>query len=115
MAHKKKTLPPKFQVWVDARQRFRLSHDHVQMARELGLNPKKLGSLANHDQESWKSPLPIFIEDLYSRRFGRERPEIVMTIEQMLQKRRIKQQDRTSAKEPSVDESSDGNDSEIPF
>jgi len=30
------------------------------MARELGMNPKKFGGLANHDQESWKSPLPQF-------------------------------------------------------
>ncbi|MGK0189911.1 MAG: hypothetical protein ACI9R3_005730 [Verrucomicrobiales bacterium] len=104
MAQKKKSLPPKFQVWVDARKRLQLSHDHIQMARELGLNPKKLGSLANHDQERWKSPLPIFIEDLYFKRFGRERPEVIMTIEQMLQERRTKQQDRVLAKEPSVNE-----------
>ncbi len=107
MAHKKKTLPLKFQVWVDARKRFRLSHDHIQMARELGLNPKKFGSLANHGQERWKSPLPIFIEDLYFERFGRERPEIVMTIEQMLEKKRIKKQERAPAKEPSVNEAKD--------
>ena len=44
------------------------------MARELGLNPRKLGSLANHRQESWKAPLPDFIEDMYRKRFGRERP-----------------------------------------
>jgi hypothetical protein len=45
------------------------------MARELGLNPNKLGSLANHKQEPWKEPLPEFIEDIYLKRFGRERPE----------------------------------------
>ena len=31
------------------------------MARELGLNPKKFGGLANHRQEPWKLPLPEFI------------------------------------------------------
>jgi hypothetical protein len=36
-------------VDADARRRFHLSH--VQMARELGMNPKKLGKLDNHDQE----------------------------------------------------------------
>ena len=45
------------------------------MARELGLNPRKLGSLANHKQEPWKAPLPLFIEDIYFMRFGRDRPE----------------------------------------
>lgn len=52
------------------------------MARELGLNPKKLGGLANHRQEPWKLPLPEFIEHLYERSFGRRRPERVVSIEQ---------------------------------
>jgi len=51
------------------------------MARELGLNPKKLGSIANHRQEPWKRPLPEFIEDLYSKRFGRDVPEQTLSIE----------------------------------
>jgi hypothetical protein len=79
-------------VWVDARNKFRLSHAHIQMARELGLNPKKLGSLANHDQERWKSPLPQFIEELYLERFGRDRPEVVMTIEEVALKKKQKRQ-----------------------
>ena len=35
------------------------------MARELGMNPKKFGSIANHKHEKWKAPLPEFIEGLY--------------------------------------------------
>ena len=58
---------------MDAREEFRLSHEHIQMARELGLYPKKLGSLANHDQERWKSPLPALIEELYFRQFASSR------------------------------------------
>ena len=64
MAKPKKNLTPRYQPWVDARQRFRLSHAHIQMARELGMNPKKFGGMANHDQQQWKAPLPVFIEDL---------------------------------------------------
>ena len=59
---KTKKLPAKFQEWVDARKRHHLSDAHIQMARELGLNPKKLGKLDNHKQESWKMPLPISIK-----------------------------------------------------
>ena len=77
----KKKLAQDIQDWVDARRRYRLSHAHVQIARDLGMNPKKLGKLDNHDQEPWKAPLPQFIEHLYSKRFGRERPEIVTSIE----------------------------------
>lgn len=77
----KKKLGQKLQAWVEARKQHHLSHGHVQMARELGLNPKKLGKIDNHDQEPWKLPLPQFIEHLYVKRFGRTRPEIVMSIE----------------------------------
>jgi hypothetical protein len=75
-------LPPREQEWVEARRRHGLSHAHVQMARGLGMNPKKLPSIDNHRQERWKAPLPVFIEDLYWKRFGRERPAVVRSIEQ---------------------------------
>ena len=78
---KKKKIPVKDQIWIDARKRFRLSDVHIQMARELGLNPKKFGKLANHKQEPWKLPLPDFIEELYFKRFKKDRPEVVKSIE----------------------------------
>ena len=78
----KRKLSQNLQDWVEARRRHYLSHAHVQMARELGMNPRKLGKLDNHDQEPWKAPLPQFIEHLYLKRFGRERPEIVMSVEE---------------------------------
>jgi hypothetical protein len=83
-------LPQNLQDWIVARRRFRLSHAHVQMARELGMNPRKLGKLDNHHQEPWKAPLPIFIEQLYLRRFGRERPDVVMSIEERVQAQQSK-------------------------
>ena len=57
------------------------SRAQVQMARELGLNPGKLGKLSNHGQEPWKAPLPQFIEHLYLKRFGREQPRVVTPAE----------------------------------
>jgi hypothetical protein len=50
---------------------FHLSDVHIQMARELGLNPKKFGGLADHRQEPWKLPLPEFIAACYRKRFHR--------------------------------------------
>jgi hypothetical protein len=76
-------IPNRLKPWIAARQRFRLSHAHVQMAFELGLNPKKYGKLANHRQEPWKLPLPDFIAKLYFKRFGKTMPDPVRTIEQM--------------------------------
>jgi len=46
------------------------------------MNPKKLGGLGNHRQERWKLPLPVFIEELYRKRFGRAGPEFVLSIEE---------------------------------
>ena len=60
-------LDPKQKAWVAARNRHHLSHAHVQMARELGMNPSGLGKLDNHRQEPWKAPLPEFIERLYEK------------------------------------------------
>ncbi len=68
------------------------------MARELGMNPKNLGKLDNHDQEPWKAPLPQFIEHLYFKRFGRERPEVVMSVEERARAQRAKKEARKEAK-----------------
>lgn len=72
----------KMQAWIDARKRHRLSHVQVQMARELGLNPAKLGKIDNHKQEPWKLPLPQFIEELYFTRFGKTAPSTVVPAEE---------------------------------
>ena len=77
-------------IWVEARRRFHLSHAQIQMARELGMNPKNFGRIANHHQEPWKAPLPQFIERLYEKRFGRDRPEVVLTIEERARKQQAK-------------------------
>lgn len=91
-------IGPEYQVWIDARKRHHLSRAQVQMARELGMNPKKLGKLDNHKQEPWKLPLPQFIEELYEKRFGRTRPEVAMSIEQRAQAAELKRGARRAAK-----------------
>ncbi len=86
MAKKKKKPSQKMQAWIDARRRHHLSHAQVQMARELGMNPKKLGQKDNHRQEPWKMPLRQFIEHLYRKRFGKDRPDSVMSIEDRIRR-----------------------------
>src|SRR5438034_8523816 len=90
MAKKQSRIPANLQPWIDARRKFHLSHEHVQMARELGMNPKKLGKLDNHDQEPWKLPLPEFIEKIYFKRFGKGRPDAARSIEEMAAAKRAK-------------------------
>jgi hypothetical protein len=94
-----KQIPASLQPWIDARRRFHLSHEHVQMARELGMNPKKLGKLDNHGQEPWKLPLPEFIRKLYSKRFGKERPDAVRSIEDMVVAKQAKKQSNKAARD----------------
>jgi hypothetical protein len=89
-----KKMSDSLQIWIDARKKFHLSHAHIQMARELGMNPKKFGSLANHKQERWKAPLPEFIEEIYFKRFGRTRPERVMTIKELSKEKERKKEER---------------------
>lgn len=80
---KQNRIPHKFHPWIEARKKFKLSHKHIQMARELGLSPKKFGRYADRQQQPWKLPLPEFIEFLYQRQFKRAEPEEVKTLEQM--------------------------------
>jgi len=98
MADKKKKPDRKTQAWIDARKRHGLSHAQVQMARELGMNPCNLGKLDNHHQEPWKLPLKQYIEHLYCKRFGKERPDVVVTIEENIRLAREKKARRRDAK-----------------
>lgn len=51
------TKPPKeLQPWIEAKKRHLLSQMHIQMARELGMNPKNFGKLDNHKQE-FRNPI----------------------------------------------------------
>jgi len=96
---KKARLDPKLQAWIDARKRHHLSHAHVQMARELGMNPAKLGGIDNHRQEPWKLPLPEFIEHLYEKRFGKTCPDVVTTIEERARASAAKNAERKARKQ----------------
>ena len=96
---KKVKIPEKHQVWINIRKRYNLSHAHILMARELGMNPKKFGKIANHKQEPWKAPLPVFIEDIYFKRFGKRRPENLKSIEKMVKFKEKKKAERRKRKQ----------------
>lgn len=91
-------IDQKLQVWIDARKRYGLSHAQVQMARELGLKPNKLGSLANTKQQPWKAPLPVYIEQIYAKQFKRSQPESVISIEERARLQAQKKAARREAK-----------------
>lgn len=85
--------------WIVAQKRHRLSDKQVQMARELGLNPDKLGKIDNHKQEPWKTPLPQFIEHIYFKRFKREEPETVKPLKQIMKEMEVRKKLQKEKKE----------------
>lgn len=107
MAKSRKGQDPKLQAWVAARKKHGLSHAHVQMARELGLNPKKLGKLATLQHQPWKAPLAEYIQQLYEKSFKRRRPTKVMSIEEVVvarDEKRAKQKREQRARQASREE-----------
>ena len=112
-------IPSDLQAWIDARRRFHLSHTQVQMARELGMNPKRFGKLANHKQEPWKLPLPQFVEHLYFEHCGKERPDKVISIEEraleLAAKKAARRQSRLEHKERAKEAVALPPDDDIPF
>lgn len=80
---KKPRIPHKFHPWINARKQFRLSDAHIQMARELGLSPKRFAKYADRENQPWKLPLTEFIETQYRKQFGKDRPDEVKTMEEI--------------------------------
>ena len=96
---KKDFVPQKLRPWIEARKKFRLSHTQIQMARELGMTPKKFGGIANHKQESWKAPLAEFIENIYEKRFGKSRPDDILSIEVKLRGKQKNKEEKKAMKQ----------------
>lgn len=95
---KKRKPNQKIQRWIEARKRYHLSHAQVQMARELGMNPMKLGKLDNHEQEQWKMPLRAYIKHLYLKRFGKPSPDSTTSVEERLRLAQEKKAARRASK-----------------
>ena len=96
-------IPDQLQAWIDARKLRHLSHAHVQMARELGMNPKKLGKIDNHRQEPWKAASAHLHRGPLFKRFGKERPDVVLSIEEMAKRQEKKKAAKREAKLPAAE------------
>ena len=58
------------EAWKNAKRICRLNRRQLEMARALGMNPRKLPRLRPSPQQRWKLPVGAFIEELYRKRFG---------------------------------------------
>ena len=54
--------------WMDAKKKCRLNTETVQMAKELGLNPKSLIKNIPNKSQSWKKPVYLWIREMYQER-----------------------------------------------
>ena len=61
--------------WSSARTKYHPSSRQIEMAKKLGMNPKKFGSLVPNKSEPWKKPLGPFIESCYYKRFKKQKTE----------------------------------------
>ena len=73
MPKKKKKKKFSDEIWALAKTKYHLSARHIEMAKKLGMNPKKFGGLIPNKSEPWKKPLGQFIESCYYKRF--EKPQ----------------------------------------
>ena len=85
--------------WIVAQRKHHLTDKHVQMARELGLNPDKLGKIDNHKQEPWKAPLKEFIEDIYLKQFKKSEPDNIRSLKQILLDDKRKKEEKKKKRE----------------
>ena len=95
---KKRKPNQKMQQWIEARMRYHPSNAQVQMARELGMNPMKVGKLDNHEQEQWKMPLGAYIEQLHLKRFGKPSPDNTTSVEERMRLAQEKKEAQRSSK-----------------
>lgn len=59
------------ELWALAKKKCRLNVEEIQMAKEMGLNPKSLIKNIPNKSEQWKAPVKVWIRDMYEKRFGR--------------------------------------------
>ena len=54
--------------WAEAKKKCRLNNETLQMAKEMGLNPKSLIKNIPNKSEQWKSPVNEWIQEMYEKR-----------------------------------------------
>ena len=62
--------------WTYVKKKYRVNARQIAMAKELGIRPKKFGSMAPNKSEPWKGPLGEFIEECYYKRFKDRGPAL---------------------------------------
>ena len=83
-------IPEKLQPWIEARKKYRLTHEQIQMARELGMKPSGLDEAILYAL-CGKQSLSQYIGDCYRKRFKKAHPDDVRSIEERVVTKKIRQ------------------------
>jgi hypothetical protein len=59
------------ELWLEAKRKCKLNGEEIQMAKEMGLNPKSLMKNIPNKNEQWKTPVKIWVRDMYEDGFSR--------------------------------------------
>ena len=86
-----KETADQLQLWVKVKRQCALTDAHVQMARELGMNPKRLIESEGTTQVLAQLPLSQRIESLYLKRFKKPLPDAVEPLRQLLHDARVRE------------------------
>jgi len=92
-----KETADQLQLWVKVKRQCALTDAHVQMARELGMNPKRLIESEITAQGLTQIPLCQRIEGLYLKRFKKPQPDFVVPLRQTLHD--VRARERAEARE----------------
>jgi len=55
-------------LWAEAKRRCQLNMEDIQMAKEMGLNPRSLIKNIPSPSEQWKAPVKQWIREMYEKR-----------------------------------------------
>lgn len=83
-------IPEKLQPWIEARKKYRLTHEQIQMVRELGMKPSGLDEAIFCDL-CGEQPLSEYIGNCYRKRFKKDHPDDVRSIEERVVTKKIRQ------------------------
>jgi hypothetical protein len=61
-------IDKKDREWAEAKSKCRLDVETVKIAREMGLNPRSLIKNIPNKSEPWKTPVAVWIRELYQKR-----------------------------------------------
>ena len=54
--------------WAEAKKKCRLNEETIQMAKEMGLNPRSLIKNIPSKTQKWKAPVHVWIREMYQKR-----------------------------------------------